>query len=268
MNKNENPIRVLIVDDEKLGREIIIDMLGDKVESGLVQITGECINGREAVAAIQTLRPDLIFLDVQMPELDGFGVLSALPNSEIPRVIFVTAFDQYAVRAFEFYALDYLLKPFDEERFEAAFERAKAEIRRNHENSLNERILALLENRASELPVQTASYLERFVVKAEGRIYFVDVDEIEWISAEGNYVALHTGKKSHLLRETIASLEEQLDPRKFQRVHRSTIVRLNFIKELQPMFRGDYTVVLRDGTKLKMSQGFRDKFMNSVGGSI
>lgn len=249
-------IRVLLVDDEPLAREMLREMLQGDPQ---VVIVGESCNGREALEAISTHSPDLLFLDVQMPELGGFDVLEAL-GKEIPRVVFVTAYDQYAVRAFEVNALDYLLKPFDQERFDTAWQRAKAQLARDRNGGTDQRILALLE----ELKAGN-KYLERLVIKANGRIYFLETNEIDWIEAEGNYVSVHSSKKSHLLRETISSLESQLDPKKFVRIHRSSIVRLDRIHELQPWFHGEYRIILRDGTQLTLSRNHRDKLQEALG---
>lgn len=254
----ESPqIRVLIVDDEPLAREMLREMLQRDKQ---VTIVGESTNGKEAVEAIKSLSPDLIFLDVQMPELGGFEVLETISNGHIPHVIFVTAYDQYAVRAFEVNALDYLLKPFDEERFEVSWQRAKAQVLRDRNGVVDQRILALLE----ELKAGN-KYLERLVIKAGGRIYFLETTDIEWIEAEGNYVSVHSGKKSHLLRETISSLESQLDPKQFVRIHRSSIVRIDRIQELQPWFHGEYRVILQSGTQLTLSRNYRDKLQEALG---
>ncbi len=253
----ESPlIRVLLVDDESLAREMLREMLQDDPQ---VTIVGESCNGREALEAIRAHSPDLIFLDVQMPELGGFEVLEAL-GKEIPQVIFVTAYDQYAVRAFEVHALDYLLKPFDQERFDISWQRAKAQILRDRDGGTDQRILALLEEMKAG-----NKYLERLVIKASGRIYFLETAEIDWIEAEGNYVSVHSAKKSHLLRETISSLEAQLDPKKFVRIHRSSIVRIDRIQELQPWFHGEYRIILQDGTQLTLSRNHRDKLQEALG---
>lgn len=251
------PIRVLLVDDEPLAREMIREMLVDDPE---VEIVGECVNGREAVESIQEHNPDLIFLDVQMPEIGGFEVLEALKSVKVPHVIFVTAYDQYAVRAFEVHALDYLLKPFDRERFESAWRRAKSHILAARNGEVDQRILAILE----ELKAGP-KYLERLVIKSGGRVFFLDTDDIDWIEAEGNYVSVHTGKKSHLLRETISSLESQLDPKQFLRIHRSSIVKIDRIKELQPWFHGEYRVLLQDGTQLTLSRNYRENLQEALG---
>ena len=253
----ESPlIRVLLVDDESLAREMLREMLQADPQ---VAIVGESCNGHEALEAIRTHSPDLIFLDVQMPELGGFEVLEAL-GKDIPRVIFVTAYDQYAVRAFEVHALDYLLKPFDQERFDISWQRAKAQILRDRDGGTDQRILALLEEMKAG-----NKYLERLVIKASGRIYFLETSEIDWIEAEGNYVSVHCAKKSHLLRETISSLEAQLDPKKFLRIHRSSIVRIDRIQELQPWFHGEYRIILQNGTQLTLSRNYRDKLQEALG---
>lgn len=249
-------IRVLLVDDEPLARAMMREMLqGDSQ----IEIVGESVNGREALEAIRNHAPDLLFLDVQMPELGGFEVLASLDQGKVPYVIFVTAYDQYAVRAFEVHALDYLLKPFDQERFNISWQRARARILRER-NGMDQRILALLEDLKAG-----NKYLERLVIKAGGRIYFLDTNDIDWIEAEGNYVSVHSGKKAHLLRETISSLESQLDPKKFVRIHRSSIVRIASIRELQPWFHGEYRVNLHNGTQLALSRNYRDKLQEALG---
>lgn len=250
-------IRVLLVDDETLAREMIREMLESDPDA---EIIGECINGEEAVAAIEENAPDLLFLDVQMPGASGFKVLETLKNGHMPHVIFVTAYDQYAVRAFEVHALDYLLKPFDRERFETSWQRAKEQILKEKSGHLNERILTLLEELKAE-----SKYLERLVIKAGGRVFFLEASEIDWIEAEGNYVSVHSGKKSHLLRETISSLEAQLDPKKFRRIHRSSIVQLDKIKELQPWFHGEYRIILHSGAQLMLSRNYRENLQEALG---
>jgi two-component system LytT family response regulator len=250
-------IRVLIVDDEPLARGVLREMLQSDPD---VVIVGECANGKEAVEAIKDFNPDLLFLDIQMPEMGGFEVLDTLSEGQTPHLVFVTAYDQYAVRAFEVHALDYILKPFDRERFEASWQRAKAQLQRERNGGVEQKILSLLE----DLKAGT-KYLERLVIKSSGRIYFLETNEIDWIQAEGNYVSVHTGKKSHLLRETISSLENQLDPKKFLRIHRSAIVRIDRIKELQPWFHGEYHIILNDGTQLTLSRNYRDRLQEALG---
>ncbi|MCA1634349.1 MAG: LytTR family DNA-binding domain-containing protein [Acidobacteria bacterium] len=254
------PIRVLVVDDEPLAREKIRGMAADDPQ---IRIIGECSNGAEAIEAIQALQPDLLLLDVQMPEVGGFAVLEALRDESLPPVIFITAYDHYAVRAFEVHALDYLLKPFDRERFKAAMERAKKQLRHDPDNGIDARILALLEQIK-----EPQRYSERLVVKTGGRVFFLNTDEIDWIEAEGNYVSIHTGAKGYLLRETIGGLESQLDPHEFVRIHRSAIVRLDRIKELQPWSHGEYHIILNDGTQLTLSRSYRDKLQAALGNSL
>src|SRR5438094_814565 len=207
----EGKVRALVVDDEPLARRRLCRLLR---AAPAVELVGECGDGAAAVEAVERLAPDLLLLDVQMPGVDGFGVLDAIPDERRPVVVFVTAYDEYAVRAFEVHALDYLLKPFDRERFDACWQRAKAQILHDrNQNNVDRRILALLEDLKTGQP-----YLERLVIKAGGRIYFLRTDEIDWIEAEGNYVSVHSGKKSHLLRETISSLDSRLDPKQFVRI--------------------------------------------------
>jgi two-component system, LytTR family, response regulator len=265
------PISTLIVDDEVLARQRIRNLLRDRVE---FEVIGECANGRQALSAIRRRAPDLVFLDVQMPDLDGFGVLEELAPDQLPVIIFVTAYDQYAVRAFEFHALDYLLKPFDDERFEKTLGWAQAQIEQQQSRQLSERMFALLEDhkgrsksgavKSSTAPVEPKP-LSRLIVKSAGRVFFIRTEEIDWIEAEGYYARLHVGGKSHLLRETLTNLESQLDQNRFLRIHRSTIVNLERIRELQTQSHGEFTVVLNDGTQLKLSRGYRDRLTTLLG---
>ncbi|MFQ5568311.1 MAG: LytR/AlgR family response regulator transcription factor [Rhodothermales bacterium] len=264
-------IRTLIVDDEPLAREGIRVLL--QRDRG-VDIVGECDNGREAVAAIETLAPDLVFLDVQMPEMDGFEVLAHVHPDRMPVIVFVTAYDEHALRAFDVHALDYLLKPYKDERFLTALERAKTQIQQQNVNDLSRRLVAMLEqtpgrNQRSVAPPvpEDEPYLARLVVKAGGRVFFIKVEEIDWIEAADYYVRIHVGGKSHLLRETMTNLEQQLDPRKFLRIHRSTIVQLDRVVALEPYFHGDYVVLMQDGTQLKMSRRQRHKLETWLGRS-
>jgi two-component system, LytTR family, response regulator len=244
-------IRVLIVDDEPLARERIRDLLERDPE---VIVVGECSDGDEAVAAIRERGPDVVFLDVQMPERGGFEVVEAIGVDSLPAVVFVTAYDQYALRAFEVCAIDYLLKPFDEDRFARTLARAKAQARGARSDDVERRVLALVE----EVRTRTR-HLDRLMIKSGGHFVFLKTEEIDWIEAEGNYVRLHVGDASHLLRETVAGLDAQLDPAQFLRVHRSTIVNLDRVREIQPLFHGEHRVVLKDGTKLTLSRGYRDR---------
>jgi len=250
-------IKTLIVDDEPLARRNLRVLLEKDPQ---IEILDECRNGREAVKAIQSLSPDLIFLDIQMPEMDGFDVLERVGPEHIQAIIFVTAFDQYALKAFDVHALDYLLKPFDDERFAHALHRAKTQIEAREINRLSKRLLALLEERDSERKVAIAQkdYLTRLMIKASGRVVLLKVSEIDFIEADGNYAKLHVGRKAHLLREKMNDLEGRLDPAKFVRIHRSIIVNLDRIKEMHPHFNGDYIVVLQDGQKLRLSRTRRE----------
>ena len=243
--------RALIVDDEPIARRgIRIQLEGHP----RIQVVGECSNGLEAVAAIQELSPSLVFLDVQMPEMDGFEVIETIGSENMPAVIFVTAYDKYALRAFEVHAVDYLLKPFDEERFSSALDHAMAAIDRRTTGELGEKLRMLLEERRPR-----TKYLERLVVKSGGRIFFLDAAEIDFIEAADNYVDLHVGKRSHLIRQTLTHLEGRLDPDRFVRIRHSTIVNLRRIKELRPSSGGEYEIVLLSGEVLESSRRYRKK---------
>ena len=250
-------IRTLIVDDEPLARRNLRLLLEKDPQ---IEILEECRNGREAVKAINTLAPDLIFLDIQMPAMDGFDVLARVGPEHIHAIIFVTAFDQYALKAFDVHALDYLLKPFDDERFAHALERAKSQIQAREINNLSTQLLALLEERENDRKEtkQRENYLKRLMIKVSGRVVLLKVDEIDFIEADGNYAKLHVGRKAHLLREKMHDLEGQLDPAAFVRIHRSIIVNLDRIREMHPHFNGDYTVVLQDGRQLRLSRSRRE----------
>jgi len=250
-------IRTLIVDDEPLARERIRALLQKEAD---IEIIGECADGRGAVAAISKDRPDLVFLDVQMPELDGFGVLEQLDSEARPAVVFVTAHDKFALRAFEVHALDYLLKPFDSGRFKKALERARDRIQRQQTGELSHRISELLADLKTG-----AKHPERLAIKSGGKVLFLKIDEIDWIEAADNYVELHIGNESHLHRETMAALEGKLPADKFMRISRSTIVNIERIKELQPMFHGEYAVILRNGTRLTLSRSHREKLNQLLG---
>jgi two-component system, LytTR family, response regulator len=249
--------RVLVADDEPLARERLRMLLADE---DWVDVVAECQNGVEAIAAIQKLRPDLVFLDVQMPDATGFDVIGTVGAARMPFVVFVTAYDQYALKAFDVHALDYLLKPFDRERFQQTLARARQQIERQSHGELERRLLELVEGLRS--PQQ---HLERFVVKSGGRVFFVRAEEIDWIEAAGNYVKLHVGNDAHLFRETMNALETKLDPDVFFRIHRSHIVNIERVKELQPWFNGEYVVFLRSGTRLTLSRGYREKLQDRIG---
>jgi two-component system LytT family response regulator len=242
-------IRTLVVDDEAIARRRIRRLLGGEPD---IEIVGECGDGRAAIEQIRTLRPDLVFLDVQMPEADGFEVIRAVGRA-MPLVIFVTAFDQYAVAAFEVHALDYLLKPFDRLRLHDAVRRARDMLARAV-GARHERLVDLIDDLKKR-----QRYLKRFVVRDGHRLRLIDVGDVDWIEAADNYAVLHAGRASHVLRETMARLEQALDPDAFVRLHRSVIVRVGAIRELQSSFHGDGLVVLRDGTRLNLSRTYRPR---------
>jgi two-component system LytT family response regulator len=263
-------IRVLIVDDERPARQRIGELLEKEAD---IEIVGECNCGADAVKLIQGRSPDLLFLDIQMPEMNGFEVLQAAGVERAPVTIFVTAYDQYAIRAFEVNALDYLLKPYSDERFEAALMRARNYLHSQKNNEFSRRLLSLLngfqaENNQSAQSPQTTQQLDRLVIKSLGRVFFLKTEEIDWIEAAGVYVSLHVRGKTHLYRETIGGLEPQLDAIRFVRIHRSTMVNIDRIKELQPYSHGEYLVILHDGTKLKLSRGYRAQLQERLGQSL
>ena len=263
MSKTRKPIRAMIVDDEPLARRAIRLLLkGD----GEIEIVAEAGTGSEAVRLIAQHSPDLLFLDIQMPGMNGFDVLEKIDTTAIPAIIFVTAFDQYALRAFEVHALDYLLKPFDDARFEKALRQAKMQVEQREINKLSQKLFALLEDREERQTVEPraerSKYLTRLMIKSASRIFFLKVEEIDWIGAEDYYVNLHVGSKSHLLRETMNELESKLDPEKFLRIHRSSIVNLDRVKEMHAHFNGDYVVILHDGTELKLSRSRREQLQS------
>jgi two-component system LytT family response regulator len=242
-------LRTVLVDDEPLARRRIRELLAEAAD---VEIVAECSNGKEAIETLDASPPDLLFLDIQMPEVDGFDVLQAIGIGRVPAVIFVTAYDQFALRAFDAHALDYLLKPFDDERFGAALQRARERIRQHHGGDLDRRLQALLDNVRGD-----HGYLRRLVVPSGHRSIFIRVEQVDWIEAERNYVRVHAGGKSHLLRENITRLASALDPATFCRIHRSTIVNIDRIQSVESLFHGDYQVLLHDGTKLTTGRSYR-----------
>ena len=244
-------LRVLIVDDEPLARDRIREMLAR--ETG-VAVVGEARNGAEAAVLAAEHDPDLVFLNVQMPEVDGFGVLAAVRDTRLPAVIFVTAYDEYALKAFEVHAQDYLLKPFDADRFHSAFRRAADRIRSERTNTSHERLLTLLEGIERERPRRT-----RIPIRSGGSIFFLPVEDIDWIEAADNYVRIHSKGDVHVLRQTLQHMEESLGAQSFVRIHRSSIVNVDRIREIQPWFGGEYVILLRDGTKLQTSRRYRSR---------
>ena len=252
-------IRAIIADDEALARARVRQFLRDEPD---VEVVAEAAHGRQAVEAVTRERPDLIFLDVQMPGLNGFDVCAAIVGNgqPPPMVIFVTAFDKYALKAFEVHAIDYLLKPFDRERFQKALGHAREQLRRAQSGETDRRLATLLEDlRPGPKPP------DRLVFKENGRIVFVRPEAIDWVEADGNYVRIHAGAEAHYVRETLAALEAQLSAEKFMRVSRSAIVNLDRVQALEPLFYGDYTVILRCGTKVTLSRHFRDRLEKLIG---
>lgn len=249
------PLRVLIVDDEPLARRRLKALLKDE---SAIEIAGECEDGASAVAAAKRLSPDVMFLDVQMPGMDGFDVIETLGPARCPAIVFVTAYDEYALKAFDVHAIDYLLKPFDRKRLRQALTRARALTL--NERDVGRRLIAVMAD------IRAGRPQERIVVKSRGRVYFVRVEEISWIEASGHYLTLHTGRDEHLIRGTITDIESRLDRERFVRVHRSTIVNVDRIKELLPSFHGEYIVVLRDGTRVSSSRGYSERLQAIIKG--
>jgi two-component system LytT family response regulator len=264
-------IKTLIVDDEPLARDALRVLLREDPD---IEIIGECRDGSEAVTMMREQSPELVFLDIQMPNLDGFEVLARTGLERSPVVVFVTAHNRYALRAFEAHALDYLLKPFDHERFNAALVRAKRQVQLQDFGDVSRQLLRLLEDLRGEQKGgkqehrQGGKHLERLAIKAHGKILLMKVAEVDWIEAAGDYVRLHAGARSYLLRETMSDLTAKLNPAKFLRIHRSTIVNIDRMKDIQPLFKGDHVVTLQDGTKLKLSRSCRDKLRDVLGQSI
>ena len=245
-------IRALIVDDEPLARQRLRDLLAG--ESG-IEVVGECGDGGSAVVAIETQTPDLVFLDVQMPELDGFEVIESVGADRMPATLFVTAHDRHALKAFEVHAIDYLLKPFDRKRFHEALERARIWVGRSQEGPA--RMASLLQDvQDSRAP------MERILVRSGDHHLLLKTSDIQWIEAEDNYVRLHVEGTSYLVRQTMGRMLERLDPARFKRIHRSSIVNLDCVKELRPWFHGDYMVLLSDGTKLTMPRTYREQIVH------
>jgi two-component system LytT family response regulator len=244
-------IRTLIVDDEALARKRIKTLLANDSD---IEVIGECSDGEKAIETIRALTPDLVFLDIQMPAMNGFDVIRSVGSERMPMIIFVTAYDRYALKAFEVHAVDYLLKPFNRARFELTLAHAKILIRRLPGGVINNQLMTLLRGlqRSHDLS-------ERFMIKSAGRIVFLRAEDIDWIESVGNYVRLHVGRDSHLMRETMGGMELRLDPQKFLRIHRSTMVNIDRVKELQPWAKGEYMVIMRDGARLSMSRRYRER---------
>ena len=252
-------LRVLIVDDEHLARQAMRRLLA----AHPVEIVGEATGGAEAAELIRREKPDLAFLDVQMPGCDGFEALAKLDPAATPAVVFVTAYDEHALRAFEVHAVDYLLKPYDDARFASALQRGKDEVRGRQADTVNSRLTQLLDylqQSGERAPApREDSVGDRILVKSSGEIFFLKADEIDWIEADGDYMKFHVAGRTHLTRETMARLEARLDPKRFIRIHRSTIVNIDRLRKLSPSFAGEYAVILNDGTKLKLSRGYHER---------
>jgi two-component system LytT family response regulator len=250
-------IRTMVVDDEPVARERIVGLLRQEQD---IELIGECADGQQAVQAIEQQHPDLVFLDVQMPACDGFNVIRQIGADRMPAVVFVTAYDDYALRAFEVHALDYLLKPFGSDRFRQTLQYAREHLERRRAGDLGRRLMALVQDVRPQ-PERP----DRLVIKSGGRVFFLRTADIDWVEAAGNYVRLHLGETSHLFRETMNGIEGRLDPRRFVRIHRSRIVNTDKIKEMQPWFSGEYVVVLQNGTRLTLSRGYREKLQDRLG---
>ena len=256
-----NPIRILLADDHTVMRAGLRLLLE---RDPAFEVVGEAGGGSEAVQLVRRERPDLMFLDVQMPGCDGFEAIAQLDPATAPAVVFVTAYDEHALRAFEVNAVDYLLKPYDDARFNATLQRAKEEVRRRQTDTVNVRLTQLLEylqqtGARGTAPAREETAGDRILVKSSGEIFFLKAEEIDWIEAEGDYMKFHVGGRTHLMRETMARLEARLDAKRFIRIHRSTIVNIDRLRKLSPSFAGEYAVVLHDGTKLKLSRGYHER---------
>ena len=253
-------IRAVIADDEPAGRRAIHLLLSKDPE---IEIVGQARSGEETVHTILKSQPDLLFLDVQMPEIDGFEVLQAIGVGRVPAVVFVTAYDQFALRAFEAHALDYLLKPYDDERFAAALQRARERIRQHQQGDVDRRLLALLKEARGD-----RGYVQRLVVPSGQRSVFIRAEQIDWIEAERNYVRLHVGGQSYLLRENVSRIAASLDPAAFCQIHRSTIVNIDRIQAVESLSNAEYLIVLHDGTKLSSGRKYRGNLHALMGKDI
>jgi two-component system LytT family response regulator len=258
MRKKTMAYKALIIDDEALSRKRLRLMLRCHPD---IDIVGECANGEEAIMAILKMSPDLIFLDVQMTEMNGFDVLDSIGQEKIPAVIFVTAYDQYALKAFDVHAVDYLLKPFGQERLTQAVTRALNAIQTHQSADINRSLLALLDKLK-----KSGQYSKRLLAKVKGRIHLLPVNDVEWIEAENYYARIHLGQESFLLRESLNHLQKRLDPKQFIRVHRSAIINIRYIKELQSWFHGEYIVILKNGVKLNISRNYQKNVLATLRG--
>jgi two-component system, LytTR family, response regulator len=249
-------IRTLVVDDEPIARARVVSLLEQEED---IEVVGECANGQQAVSAIESTSPDLLFLDIQMPEVNGLDLARTIQSNGTPAVVFVTAYDEYALRAFEVHALDFLLKPFSAERFRSALGHAREHVSQRRKIG-NKPQPPSRDNGGARR--------NRLMIKSSGRIHFVRMADIDWCEAQGNYVRVHVGPQDHLVRDTMSHLESELDPQQFVRIHRSTIVNVDRIQEMQSSFNGEYVVLLRTGTRLTLSRGYRDTIQARLGKPI
>ncbi len=252
-------IRTLIVDDEPVARRRLRSLLADEAD---IEIVGEAANGTEAVKAILAANPELVFLDVQMPGLDGFEVIREIAGRHQPFIVFVTAHDEHAIRAFEVQAADYLLKPVVETRFREAVRRVVSRIRDGSRTDLTRQMAQLLERVA---PAPARAGAGRIPIKRDGRVNFVRVEDIDWVEADGDFVKLHAGRETHVVRETMADIALKLPAERFARIHRGIIVNADRVKEIQPWFKGDYVLILHDGTKLRSGRTYRQTVQTLIG---
>ncbi|MBX7150386.1 LytTR family DNA-binding domain-containing protein [bacterium] len=255
--KSVSKIKTVIVDDEPLARRRIKKLISAQPD---IELFAECNNGKDALTVIENAHPDLVFLDVQMPEWNGFDVIERMDIQSLPVIIFVTAYDTYAIKAFDVHAIDYILKPFDDERFFHALDRAREFIRHKETGEWAKRIYNMITGIHPERPpesVEVSRYLDRIVVKSSGRIHFVPVETVDWIEASGKYLDIHSGKATHRIRESISELEHKLDPGKFLRIHRSYIINIDCIREMQSWHKGEYVVILNNDVKLITGKGYR-----------
>jgi len=259
-------IKALVVDDEPIARARVVSLLAGEAD---IEVVGECSTAPQAVSAIASTHPDVLFLDIQIPEGHGLDLARTLQSPGAPAVVFVTAYDEYALRAFEVHALDYLLKPFSAERFRSALGHAREHVSHRRKDAAAPPLSdAAAANTAAVMRDASTSRRNRLMIKSSGRIHFVRMSDVDWCEAEGNYVRIHVGGQEHLVRDTMAHLESELDAQQFVRIHRSTIVNVDRIQEMQSSFNGEYVVLLRSGTRLTLSRSYRDSIQARLGKPI
>lgn len=259
--QSNTPIRAIIVDDEPLARDGLSLLLEEEAD---IHVEAQCANGEEAIAAITSKKPDVLFLDIEMPGMNGFDVIREIGLQHMPQVIFVTAYNQYAVEAFEFHAMDYLLKPLRKDRLQSSLRRLRQQLEQADTSESSNKLNSILEL-FKQLPGANGNdNADRIIVKSHGHIHFLNASEIFWVEASGDYVTIHTAEKSHLLRETMHNMEKRLEPHGFKRIHRSSIINLDFVSELKTGKNNDYQVVLKDGTELNLGRSFKDALYSSL----